>query len=82
MQQKLLCYECSASISEYLIRASSEHERTKNETFELRASTNAQFSERERASIERFDVRHNTNDKQPKNQKDRLTGALVEESFY
>ena len=45
----------------HLIRTSSEHEHTKNDTFELRASTNAHFSERERASIERFDVRHNTN---------------------
>ena len=44
----------------HLIRTSSEHEHTKNDTFELRASTNAHFSERERASIERFDVRHNT----------------------
>ena len=34
------------------IWASSEHEHTKNNTFELRASTNTQFSERERTSIE------------------------------
>ena len=33
-----------------------------NDTFELRASTNAQFSKQEQASIERFDVRHNTTD--------------------
>ena len=44
------------------IRTSSEHERTKNGIFELRASTNTHFSERERASIERFDARHNTNE--------------------
>ena len=44
----------------HLIRTSSEHEHTKNDNFELRASTNAHFSERERASIERFEVRHNT----------------------
>ena len=47
-----------SSISE--IRTSSEHERTKNDIFELRASTNVHFSERERASIKRFEVRHNT----------------------
>ena len=47
-----------SSISE--IRTSSEHERTKNDIFELWASTNSQFSERERANIERFEVRHNT----------------------
>ena len=62
----LKTFICSASISEYLtlIRTSSEHERTKNDNFELRASTNAHFSERERASIERFEVRHNTTMKQ------------------
>ena len=44
----------------HLIRTSSEHEHTKNDTFELRASMNAHFSEQERTSIERFKVRHNT----------------------
>ena len=53
-----LVFPIFLSISE--IRTSSEHKRTKNGIFELRASTNTHFSERERASIERFEVRHNT----------------------
>ena len=38
----------------------SEYKCTKNDIFELQASTNTQFSKQERASIKRFDVRHNT----------------------
>ena len=53
---------CSARISEYLtlIQTSSKDESTKNDNFELQASTNTHFSEREQVSIERFEVRHNT----------------------
>ena len=48
-------FKCSASIFEYLIQTLSEYEHAKNDTYELRACMNAQFSELERASIEQFD---------------------------